>query len=567
MRELRGRLSFTERGVRAPEITGTLFGQPATLAMATQADGQVLTTLDGRIEVPVMGAYLPDAITARLAGGIAWQARIVSGRAGTDITVASDLKGLAVALPVPLAKDAASARPLSIQVARLGSDTESTTVALEGGIHGRFNRATAAPERWQAALRFGAPLGQEPLRDGLWLYGELAEIDVDAWQALFARPAGAAASSGDGQAIELRGIDLRMGRTRFMGRELRDMHARLARSEGRWSGAVDSPLIAGDITWDPAGHGRLEARLARLSIPETAPGAAAAAREEPAQLPAIDLAAERFDFRGRELGRLALLAKPAGDEWRIEQLDLEAAHSMLHSTGVWRRTGAGSLTTLAMQLDVKNANGLLATFGFGDYLKRGSGNLEASFAWPGLPTEFAIAALSGTMKLEARSGQFAKIDPGAGKLLGLLSLQSLPRRAMFDFRDVFSEGFAFERIHGDVKVAKGVLLTDSFEISGPAAFVSLSGEVSLPQESQALTLRVVPEVGEGMALAATVFGTPVLGLSTLLVSKLLKNPFGKVVAYEYQVTGTWDNPVLTRLSAPPAPRAASVPQASAVSSP
>jgi uncharacterized protein YhdP len=83
--------------------------------------------------------------------------------------------------------------------------------------------------------------------------------------------------------------------------------------------------------------------------------------------------------------------------------------------------------------------------------------------------------------------------------------------------------------------------------------VSLSGEVSLPLETQALTLRVIPEVGEGMALAATVLGTPVLGLSTLLVSKLLKNPFGKTLAYEYQVTGSWDNPVVTRLSAPPAP--------------
>ena len=57
---------------------------------------------------------------------------------------------------------------------------------------------------------------------------------------------------------------------------------------------------------------------------------------------------------------------------------------------------------------------------------------------------------------------------------------------------------------------------------------------------------------EGMALAATVFGTPVLGLSTLLVTKLLKNPIGKVVAYEYQVTGSWDNPQVQRTSAPPA---------------
>jgi uncharacterized protein YhdP len=65
----------------------------------------------------------------------------------------------------------------------------------------------------------------------------------------------------------------------------------------------------------------------------------------------------------------------------------------------------------------------------------------------------------------------------------------------------------------------------------------------------------VPEVGEGMALAATVFGTPVLGLSTLLVSKLLRNPLGKAVAYEYQVTGSWDNPVVKKISAPPPPSA------------
>ena len=176
--------------------------------------------------------------------------------------------------------------------------------------------------------------------------------------------------------------------------------------------------------------------------------------------------------------------------------------------------------------------------------------------WPGYPYDFTLANLAGTFKVEARQGQFAKIEPGAGKLLGLLSLQSLPRRAFFDFRDVFSAGFAFERIAGDVRIARGILLTDDFQISGPSAFVTLSGEVSLPQETQSLTMHIVPEVGEGVALAATLIGTPVLGLSTLLVSKLLKNPLGKVVAYEYQVTGSWDNPEVTRLSSLP-PRTAS----------
>ena len=78
-------------------------------------------------------------------------------------------------------------------------------------------------------------------------------------------------------------------------------------------------------------------------------------------------------------------------------------------------------------------------------------------------------------------------------------------------------GFLVERVD-----LRGGPVTESFEISGPSAFVSISGEVSLPRETQALTLKVVPEVGEGMALAATVFGTP--GDVTVVVRREVDRP-------------------------------------------
>jgi uncharacterized protein YhdP len=260
------------------------------------------------------------------------------------------------------------------------------------------------------------------------------------------------------------------------------------------------------------------------------------------------------------MGRLELMAVHAGDEWRIEKLDITNGQSRFHSTGAWRPTGNGSFTTLDLKVDAGNLNALFAQFGYGEYVKGGRATLEGRLAWPGFPYDFEVGKLSGNFRLDARDGQFAKIEPGAGKLLGLLSLQSIPRRVTFDFKDVFAEGFAFGSITSNVRLARGILLTDDLEINGPAAFVSMSGEVSLPQETQKRPLRVVPEVGESVALAATLIGTPVLGLSTLVVSKLLQNPLGKVVAYEYQVTGSWDNPSVTRVSAPP-PKAAAAPSA------
>jgi len=308
------------------------------------------------------------------------------------------------------------------------------------------------------------------------------------------------------------------------------------------------------VRWESAGKGRVTAQLQRLGFNEPAKESVEPPSEKDSELPALDVTAEHFEFRGRFLGKLEIKAEPTGEEWRIDKLNITNGHAQFMSSGGWRQTGAGSITTLALKLETENLNALLGQFGYGDYLKRGTGHLEGNLVWPGLPHEFALSRLSGQLRIEGRRGQFAKIEPGAGKLLGLLSLQSLPRRATFDFRDIFSEGFAFEKMNGDLKVAKGILITENFEINGPSAFVTLAGEVSLPQETQTLTMRVVPEVTEGVALAATLIGTPVLGLSTLLVSKLLKNPLGKVVAYEYQVTGSWDNPNVTRTSgSPPQP--------------
>jgi len=49
--------------------------------------------------------------------------------------------------------------------------------------------------------------------------------------------------------------------------------------------------------------------------------------------------------------------------------------------------------------------------------------------------------MGGGFNVNVESGQFLKADPGIAKLLGVLSLQSLPGGLALDFRDVFSDGF------------------------------------------------------------------------------------------------------------------------------
>jgi uncharacterized protein YhdP len=172
--------------------------------------------------------------------------------------------------------------------------------------------------------------------------------------------------------------------------------------------------------------------------------------------------------------------------------------------------------------------------------------LEGKLSWPGHAYQFQLASLAGEFKINAERGQFAKIEAGAGKLLGLISLQSIPRRLTFDFRDLFSEGFAFDNIVGEHTITNGVIFAKKFEIAGPAATVRMTGDVSLLTERQNLTLTVAPKLSGVVAVGTAVLVNPLVGLGVLLGGEVLKSPIEKILSVQYSVTGTWDNPIVDR---------------------
>lgn len=93
--------------------------------------------------------------------------------------------------------------------------------------------------------------------------------------------------------------------------------------------------------------------------------------------------------------------------------------------------------------------------GLSGTVRAGTAQLEGKLTWSGPPTDIDYATMN-DFSMEAGKGQFLKLDPGAaGKLLGLISLQNLPRRISLDFKDVFSDGFVFDNIAGKVGVQKG----------------------------------------------------------------------------------------------------------------
>jgi len=229
-------------------------------------------------------------------------------------------------------------------------------------------------------------------------------------------------------------------------------------------------------------------------------------------------------------------------DWRIERLRITNPDSTLTVDGAWQNWLNQPRTQVNLQLEAGDIGKLLLRLGYPEGVRRGTAKLQGLLAWPGSPQDFDYPALSGNLVLEASKGQFAKLEPGIGKLLGILSLQALPRRISLDFRDVFSEGFAFDEILGGVNISRGIAVTDNFRIRGPAAYVVMSGEVDLAQETQKLRVRITPSLSDSVSIAGALIGGPVAGVAAFLAQKMLKDPLDQMASYEYDVTGTWADP-------------------------
>jgi uncharacterized protein YhdP len=183
-------------------------------------------------------------------------------------------------------------------------------------------------------------------------------------------------------------------------------------------------------------------------------------------------------------------------------------------------------------------------------VRRGTARLEGSLSWSGVPYELDYPTLTGILGLQAAKGQFVKLDPGMGKLLGVMNLQSLPRRVSLDFRDVFSEGFAFDEIVGSARINQGIATTEDFRVRGPAASVVMRGEVNLALETQNLRVRIAPQLTESVAVAGLLVGGPIAGVAAYLAQRALKDPFGQAASFDYDVSGTWADPTVKRVPRP-----------------
>jgi uncharacterized protein (TIGR02099 family) len=557
-----GELSFTADRLQARNLRARFLDQPLTLEIGSQPGGTVRIDAAGSLETHALRRFYGLRALDHLSGEASWRGSLTVKKPAAELRIESDLRGLAASLPEPFNKSALTVLPLSVQgyMGPRESRRDEWTVAL-GAVAGL--RLQQLGENWRGRLAIGEAAvrsaGALPAQ-GIALAVNLPRLDVDQWQAVANNGKGGNGSDADqpDSLPSLAAIDIRSPELRAMHRPFHDVQLQGTRSDARWQLALASREAQGQLTWDTVGPGRISGRLARLHLP-AGEGAAGADEpvDEPREMPAVDLLIDSFRLGDKALGEVRVKAENRGGSWQAK-LDVRNDAAKLSGDGSWRPGRGASETALAFKLDVLNAEKLLDRLGLPDAVRRGEGELEGELRWTGSPFAFDLPSLAGRIKADFGKGQFKKLEPGVGRLLGVLSLQSLPRRITLDFRDIFSEGFAFDGIAGEAQIARGVMTTDELRIRGPSAQVMLSGQADLVAETQNLKVRVQPAIGETLAVGAMI-ANPVAGAVAWAAQKVLKDPLDQIFAFEYAVTGGWSDPQVEKLVRKPPEQTSSPP--------
>jgi uncharacterized protein (TIGR02099 family) len=451
--------------------------------------------------------------------------------------IASDLEGMAVNLPGFMGKKANSRKPIFLQMSEI-EKTKKIRVHLDT-VDAIFSLNPLRPELNTGSIQLGSKQAVLSTTLGLSIMGEINNFQVEDWEDFLKR-------YGETKALfpSMR-LSVLVRTFKYHALTLKDtlFESDLSTYPVQWH--LTGPLIKGLITLNEAKYkiaNLIEIRLSYLKLPENGNTDQKLVSFNQTKRP-LQFYCEHFQYGTKDFGEVALYLMPQPYGYEIHSLTAETKEAELATSGEWHFVNVPSFTTLQGHLKSTNMGNTLVEMGHATAIRESTGIIEYRLRWMGDPLQLNLKALTGTANLRFDKGRILGVEPGLGRIMGLLNLQSIQRRLQLDFSDLFKKGFVFDSLRGELTFAEGVIKTDQLKIDGPASKIELAGQAIAETKAVDLTLTVKPHMGVGLPLAAAIAaGNPAVGAGVWLIDRLTGSKVKKLSQHLYHVTGTWETP-------------------------
>jgi uncharacterized protein (TIGR02099 family) len=557
---LSGSLRVVNTQIYSAEMLGQWMGGPVRIDVKPQGSTSQLEAR-GQLRAVELARLLrlPDSV--HLLGQSTWSAQAQLGARGTQkgpiARVDLDLLDTTVELPVPLHKDAGERRPVTAELEM--QDNAALVRATFGDVRA-LARIAAGEEGWKfdrAGVRADGKTPSLPAHTGVRLEGRVETLVLDDWLALKGSGSGKA-RSGNKVSDWLRAANLEVGEFGLFGYRWRDVRGVLQAENRSWRVDVTAPQVAGNlqVPYEFDSADVLTADLERLVLPARIVGGQPAEESDPRVLPNIRAQVRDFALEDHGLGEFTLQMARVPQGVRIDSAQVRGASYEGEVSGSWLLTPAGQLTNLDVLIASSDLRDTLVAFNYTPFLQAKHAEVKGRLAWPGGLSAKWLTQAAGTLSVAADQGQLLKLEPGAGRVLGLFSLSALPRRLSLDFTDLTGEGLSFDTIRGDFDLRDGNAYTSNLVVSGPSTELGLAGRTGLEAHDYDQTVVVTGKLGASLPVAGALAGGPVVAAAVLLFSQIFKEPLKGITRGYYRITGSWEDPVIERIHGAQAKEAA-----------
>lgn len=569
-RDIEAQVSIDNARVTASGASATLAGRPILVDVGVADGGAIRVEGGGRMDAASLAQVLRMPLDRWVSGESEWTGHLQFPAPGApapvELELVSPLRGFVIDLPDPLRKAADDDTRLQVRAEFAAANLVDWDVTWDDGLQIAARVDSSGSEAVFGSVP-GAIEGEPP---GMVFSGTIRRLDVGAWFGVEV-PEGLA---GDGLAGAIAGGSLLVGELTAPTIRLSDALVELSRAEDHWRLELAADRGAGwaEIPFSPYGTDPVMVRLERLVLdtggdadPEAAAPAGAPARLHPAKVPGLDVEIQSLLVGPMRLGSIS--ARVLNDVDGIELIGLEGIGEsfMFQAEGRSLLSDTVDESRLSIKFSSEDVGKTLQYMGFKRSMEARDGEFEAEVTWQGGLRSDWLSAIEGDASILIRDGKLVNIEPGAGRVFGLLSIQALPRRLALDFKDVFGEGTSFDRISGDFRFTGGDAFTDNLLMRGPSADMVIAGRTGLVARDYDQTAVIAADLGRTLPVAGVVVAGPAVGAALFLLSEVLRDTFQAQVSY--RITGPMDNPVVEKLTSAGAPARSAAPEEAAEEAP
>ena len=553
--DLIGEVTIARDEISSTALGGRFLGQPISIDLSPSTDPRfsVVAAVEGIATADAVVNQLGMPLDGLVRGETDYQARIlfpettVESPAPLTIQIDSGLQGFGFDLPEPVGKeiDATLQMRGDIRFIPGGEIIESAGFA-ENGVAWKlaFNQIEDAWDFDRGVVTFGDEITQPATTRGLHIRGNTGVVRLQDWLSL--------SLSGErkiGAADRIRSIDLVVDDLYIIGQHLQGHRVRVDRSARDWLVQLDGEDVVGSVfvPYDFGSERAMVLEMERLRLPGDDGDDGVVATIDPRKLPPITLTAAEFAFGDRYLGAVEMTLEKSEDGLIASTLISKDDTFEIVGTGQWiadEDDPLGSHTSITASLVSTNVQQTMSRLNYQPGIVSDEMGMLFTLDWPGSPRADFFDVLDGDIQLRFGNGQLEEVEPGAGRVFGLMSIVALPRRLSFDFRDVFNKGFGFDRIAGTFRVDDGKIYTCDLSLEGPAADIGIVGEADLDNRTYNQTAIVSANVGATLPIVGAVVAGPQVAAVLLIFSQIFKKPLQEVGQVYYGIGGSWDEPVV-----------------------